>query len=130
MSRVVKAVLVTGGLLAAVGVFLLVAAWRSGDAYELYIRRSARVSQDGHELAGARVFKSSNGHLLLTLPSRRSAPLIYFPEVPQDVGDCNSHTFLDAVVFGLQKHSRDGHYPSREAASKSSHRTSPTLMAR
>jgi hypothetical protein len=83
---------------------------RSEDTYELYIRRSAHVSKDGQELAHARVFKGSKGHLLLMADSMYPRPLIYWPEV-NDVGDCNASTFLDAVVFGLQKHSRDGHYP-------------------
>ena len=106
MARSVKPKVVIAGLLAALAAYFLVAVWRSGDACELYIRRSARVFQDGHELADARVFKGQHGHLLLTLRTHRSAPLIYFPEV-QEVGECNSKTFLDLVVFLVIEYCRE-----------------------
>jgi hypothetical protein len=103
------AIITTASLFTVVGVFL-VAVWRNGDAYELYTPRKAHVVQDGRAIAGARVFTGTKGHVLVTLPSRSSALYIYLPE-SQEVGDCNSHTFFNFFVFGLQKHTQDGHYP-------------------
>src|SRR5262249_2702034 len=107
MRRAKTAVIITAELL---GAFFLVLAGASGDRYELFVRRSARVFQDGHELRGAHVFKGPQDRLLLTLASRRSAPLIYTPDY-REILECNSKTFLDAGIIGLQKRSRDGHYP-------------------
>jgi hypothetical protein len=106
----VKIVLVIAGFLVAAAAAFAVAMWGSEDTYELYIRSSARVWKDGQELADARVFKGSKDHLLLMVDSDDRSPLIYLPE-SEDVGACNPSTFVNAVVFGLQKHSRDGHYP-------------------
>jgi hypothetical protein len=107
MRRAKTAAIVAAELL---GAFFLVLVSASGDKYELFVRRSARVFQDGHELPGAHLFKGPQGRLLLTLASRRSAPLIYLPDY-REVLECNTQTFLDAGIFGLQKRSRDGRYP-------------------
>src|SRR5215467_10102909 len=107
MRRAKTAAIVAAELL---GALILVHISASGDRYELFVRRSARVFQDGHELGGAHVFKGPQDRLLLTLASRRSAPLIYLPDY-REVLACNSRTFLDAGFIGLQKRSRDGPYP-------------------
>jgi hypothetical protein len=107
MRRVKTAAIIAAELL---GAFILVLVSASGDRYELFVRRSARVFQDGHELPDAHIFKGPQGRLLLTLDSRRSAPLIYAPDY-REVLECNAQTFLDAGIFGLQKRSRDGRYP-------------------
>ena len=126
MKRV--AVVMSALLLLGIGTFVI-ETWRKGDSYELCLRHSADVFQDGRQLDGARVFRGSNGHVVLTLPSRPSAPYIYWPEVG-DVGDCNPHMFLNLVAFGFQKHTRDGQYPCAGVASRKSTRMWQLLQLR
>jgi hypothetical protein len=105
-----KVIQIAAAVLLTIGAALVIAAWRSGDRCEVYLRQRAHVFEDGQEIAGARVFKAASGKVLLTFPDYPSVPFIFFPE-DLEVGECNSQTFLNLGIIGLQEYDRGGFYP-------------------
>ena len=111
MKSVLRKVVTAAGLMLSMMVFALcLILWTRGLRFEVFVRRSALVIENGQELKGVHVFRGAKARVLITFPDRRSAPMIYFPDY-QEVGDCNGETFLDLGAFGLQKHPLNEPYP-------------------